>query len=160
MIFAAALRSYATAAAKKTNDKGLKTKQVFMKKMKASRAASPPSQIGINRTAPLQHALFSVDPAHKFAARASASDKTEQQRREIIELAWSRHEGQRRAEREAWEQAFVEGKVRALNELREVSPRLFAQATKVDYGLPPVYRRLATYTAPNPDKFPITQEPL
>lgn len=153
------IRSYATAAAKKSNGKGVKTKQVFMKKMKASKAAShSPGQIGINRTAPLQQALFSVDPAYKSAAKASSTDSAEQRKREVIETAWRRHEANRRAEMLAWEHCFLEGKVKALNGLREVSPRLFALATRLDYSLPPVYRRLATFTAPHPDKFPITQD--
>lgn len=153
------IRAYATAAAKKTNDKGVKTKQVFMKKMKANKAAShSPGPIGVNRTAPLQQALFSVDPAYRAAAQASSADGAEQRKRAIIEAAWKRHEANRQAERQTWENWFMEGKVKALNGLRDVSPRLFALATRLDYSLPPVYRRLATFTAPHPDKFPITQD--
>jgi hypothetical protein len=154
----AAIRTYATAAAKKGADKsGLKTKQVFMKKMKASKAAaaSGPVQIGVNRTAPLQQALFSIDPAYRQAAESSNGNQLEQQRRKIIDEAWKRHEENRIGAMTAWEEEFIRGKLKAMKELEEISPRLFAAAIKIDYSLPPVYRRIATATPPHPDKFPI-----
>jgi len=155
------IRQYASSAAKKVTERGVKTKQVFMKKMKdnkAAAAATRPGMIGVNRTAPLTQALFSVDPACRRAADASRADGKEMEMRKVIEAAWRRHEEGRRAEQASWEVCFVEGKVRALNELKAVSPRLFATAMTINYSLPPVYRRMATLTPPAPDKFPFKQE--
>lgn len=151
-------RSFAVAAVKKGSSEK-KTKQVFMKKMKDIRSSSSSDgQIGVNRTAPLTQALFQVDPNCVKAAEEARSNPGEMKRRVVIEAAWERHEAYRNAEINTWEQSYLQSKIKALLALREVSEILFKRAVRLDYSLPPVYRRFATLAPPEPDKFPIQQE--
>jgi hypothetical protein len=130
-----------------------------MKKMKDIRSsASNTGQIGVNRTAPLTQALFHVDPNYVKAAEEARSNPAETRKRTVIEAAWERHEANRRARQESWETSLVQSKIKALEALREVSELLFQRAVRIDYSLPPVYRRMATLTPPDPEKFPIQQE--
>lgn len=152
-------RPFAVAAAKKGATSEKKTKQVFMKKMKDIKSsASNAGQIGVNRTAPLTQALFQIDPNHVKAAEEARSNPAEMRKRTVIESAWERHEANRRGRQESWEISLVQSKIKALESLREVSELLFQRAIRFDYNLPPVYRRIATLTPPDPEKFPIQQE--
>lgn len=134
----------------------VKTKQVFNKKLKQSRTSGAP-QIGVNRTAPLSQALFHVDPAYVEAAQSIQSNPEESQRRLVIEAAWKRYEAKLQAERDAWEAAFVRSKLNALHELRQVSEKLYLAAVQPDYSLPPIHRRMATFSPPDPERFPFKQ---
>lgn len=151
-----AVRGYAAAAVQKKAS--APSKQVFMKKMKESRSASASSQVGVNRVAPLTAALFNVDPQVKEAAVQARSNPQEQQRRELIEAAWRRHEANRKHAQAEWEAAYVQGKMEAMQELQKVSGRLYQMACRVDYSLPPVHRRMATLTPPHPEHFPVKQD--
>lgn len=156
------MRSFATASSKKVVEKASgPTKQVFNKKLKNIKASKNDGhQIGVNRTAPLTRALFAVDPEYVSAAEASRSNPSEVQKREIIEAAWSRHEKARKVEQAVCENAFLSSKLNALKELKKVSERLFSEAVKVDYSLPPTHRRIATLSPPSLAGFPIKQDGL
>lgn len=139
---------WASTAANKS--KAAPQKQQFRKRQKDAHARASASTPTSQREA-LTSALFEV--TNEKEPGEGCLDE-----RAVISKAWSRMQMLRLHAQCKWERAFCQSKIDAMAELSNASPDLAAKAFEVDYGIPPLHRRIPTDTPPEPSKFPFVMQ--
>lgn len=144
--------NFATAAAKSSkksiaNKNAKPEKQKFMKKQKQAASkemATARKSGGIDRAAPFARALFTVDNQN-----SEIIGPEEFLRRKMIAKSWSRFTMLQLHKESEFEANFLKSRMKALQELQQISPVLAEKASEIYYEAAPITIKPASETKPD-----------